>query len=97
MNEKDKNGLKEIVYNCRKATYLIEKRQLGSITLREKLELQIHLAGCSVCKTFLKQSVLINKMVHDLFQSTSVKELKLDDQFKKELQERIEDQLDKNE
>lgn len=96
MNEKEKNGLKGIIYNCRKATYLIEKSQIGNITLREKLELKIHLAGCSVCKTFLKQSVLINKMVHDLFQSPATNELKLDDQFKKELQERIEDKLDKN-
>lgn len=88
--------IRKIAYNCRKATFLIEKQQIASITIREKLELKIHLAGCSICRTFMEQSIAINKMVHDLFHSPNRTDLKLDDRFKEELQEIIDEKLDKN-
>jgi hypothetical protein len=90
------NELKNIIYNCRKATFLIEKKQLTVLTLREKVELRIHLTGCSFCRLFQKQSIGINRMVQELFNSTAHQEIKLDDDYKKKLQERIEEQLDKN-
>lgn len=96
MEELDKNEIKKIAYNCKQATFLIEKKQLATLTIREKLELKIHLAGCSVCRTFQKQSILINQMVKDLFHSSQPKEIKLDESFKNELQGRIEEQLNKN-
>ncbi|MEZ2443454.1 hypothetical protein AB6805_17140 [Chitinophaga sp. RCC_12] len=87
------NGLKKIAYNCRKATFLIEKQQIGRITLREKLELRIHLMGCSICKTFQQQSIIINQMVRNFFHSAGQAERKLDDKFKQELQKSIDDKL----
>jgi len=93
MNESE---LKKIAYNCMKATFLIEKKQIGHITVREKLELKIHLAGCSVCRIFEQQSIVINKLVHDLFHEPKLNEFaKLDDNFKRELQGRIEEKLNK--
>ncbi|WP_316834351.1 hypothetical protein [Pedobacter nutrimenti] len=89
------NELKKILYNCRKATYLIEKQQIGRITLREKMELKIHLTGCSICKTFQRQSILINHMVKNLFKADHQTELKLDDKFKNHLQKRIEEIIEK--
>ncbi len=88
--------IKNIAYNCRKATYLIEKQQLGEITIREKLELKIHLAGCSVCRLFQQQSIMINEMVKHIFHTSSYHELKLDEDFKKNLQLQIEKKLNKN-
>ncbi len=87
------NDLRKISYNCQKATLLIEKKQLARLTLREKLELKIHLAGCSVCKLFQRQSVLINKQVKSLFHSSLHKEHFLNDQYKKDMQEQIEKRL----
>ena len=87
------NELKKIQYNCRKATFLIEKKQIGKITLREKIELSIHLAGCSICKTFEKQSLVINHMVKSLFNASQHHNLKLDDDFKKDLQKRLDEKL----
>lgn len=94
---KELNGLelKKIAYNCRKATFLIEKQQIGKITLREKLELKIHLTGCSICVTFMQQSAMINQMARKLFHSDHP-ELQLDDAFKQQLQKQIDDQLTKN-
>jgi len=88
--------LTKIAYNCRKATHLIEKKLIGHLTLREKLELKIHLAGCSVCRAFEQRSSLINKMVRELFHPGKVTELKLDEKYKKQMQERIEEKLNKH-
>lgn len=96
MEELNKTEIKKIAYNCRQATFLIEKKQLSTLTIREKLELKIHLAGCAVCRTFQQQSIVINQMVKDLFHSFQHKEIKLDETFKNEMQERIEEQLNKN-
>jgi len=90
------NELKNMIYNCRKATFLIEKKQLAALTLREQLELRIHLTGCSFCRLFQKQSIGINKMVYELFHPAENREIRLDDDYKKKLQERIEEKLDKN-
>lgn len=86
--------LKKIQYNCRKATFLIEKKMTDKITFREQIELRIHLAGCSVCRLYQEQSGKINQMVHQLFHGAA--DTKLDDDFKKDLQERIEEELNKN-
>ncbi|WP_316847096.1 hypothetical protein [Pedobacter psychrodurus] len=87
--------IRKIAYNCRKATFLIEKQQLTAITIREKLELKIHLAGCSICRTFMQQSITINKVVRNIFQSSARTDLKLNAHFKEELELIIKEKLDK--
>ena len=47
---------------------LIEKKEIGKMTAREKLELQINLVGYSVCRIFEQQNIVINRMVKDLNQ-----------------------------
>jgi hypothetical protein len=94
MKELNKNKLKQISYNCKHATFLIEKKLIGKITLREQFALKFHLAGCSVCRIFLKQSLTINRMVKSLFYGNEPSDLTLDDHFKQNLQERIDQYLD---
>ncbi len=94
--ESNKKGLARIAYNCHRATLLIEKKLIDKLSLREKLELKIHLAGCSVCRTFEKQSALINRMVQQLIHGSHCSNIKLDDYFKHQMQERIEEELTKN-
>ena len=90
------NQLKKIQYNCRQATFLIEKRLISKLSFREHIELRIHLAGCSVCTLFNKQSKMINQMVKQLLDDTSPNDIKLDERYKKQLHDRIEDELNKN-
>ena len=87
------SNLKKIIYNCKKATFLIDKKEMGPITLREHIELRIHLIGCSFCRLYGKQSRAINKMVQELFRAAVSQPDKLDDGFKKELQERIDQEM----
>lgn len=83
------NWLKKIQHNCHKATFLIEKKQHGPITVREWLDLKIHLAGCSVCRRFQRQSLAINRMIRSLLRSPEVKDIKMDEPFKRDLQDKI--------
>lgn len=41
------SGFKKVDYYCKKATFLIEKKQFGNLSLHEKLELKIHLPVAS--------------------------------------------------
>ena len=85
--------IKKIQYDCRHATYLIEKRQHTSLTIRERIELYIHLSGCSVCRLFQQQSRWINSMIRGLFHSAEGQENKLDDEYKRRLQDKINERL----
>jgi hypothetical protein len=91
LSEKDREGM---VDNCRKATFLIEKRQSEKLTLMEKMELEFHLKGCEICTIFMKQSSLINKLVKKVFHSGATN-LTLDTEFKDQLQKQIKERMDK--
>jgi hypothetical protein len=82
------NKLEKIAYNCRKATLLIEKQQFGRLTVGERIELKMHLAGCSVCRLFQQQSITINKMISELY-NRKPDHGKLDNQFRQSLQDHI--------
>jgi hypothetical protein len=84
--------LTKIAYNCKKATLLIEKQQMGCLSIGEGVELKIHLTGCSICRMYQQQSIIINKMIKDLFNSTGDQN-GLDVDFKKSLQDRINKKL----
>jgi len=86
---------KKITHNCKHATFLIEKKLVQKLSLRERIFLKIHLAGCDVCKLYQRQTTKINEMIRQLFHSSG-KNAKLGESFKKELQDRIEKELNKN-
>ncbi|WP_431217021.1 hypothetical protein ACQ86N_22220 [Puia sp. P3] len=85
--------IKKIQYNCREATYLIEKRQHVRLSIKERIHLLIHLSGCSVCRLFQQQSRMINRAVKGLFKDRAEEEKRLDDGIKKEMQDRINERL----
>ncbi|MFY7964789.1 MAG: hypothetical protein ACOVO1_07815 [Chitinophagaceae bacterium] len=50
---------------CKKATYLISKQQETKLTVKEKIQLSVHLFVCSVCKLFKKQTnQVLNLLKH---------------------------------
>ncbi|GGH11129.1 zf-HC2 domain-containing protein [Mucilaginibacter phyllosphaerae] len=90
------SNLKSMIYNCRQATFLIEKRMLGSLTFRERIELRIHLTGCDVCTLYVKQSQKINEMIKQLFKKPENNKVTLEDEFKEAMQQKIQRELNKN-
>ncbi|MDF2431556.1 MAG: hypothetical protein JWP44_1187 [Mucilaginibacter sp.] len=88
--------LKKIIYNCKQATFLIEKKAIKRLSFRETVELRIHLYGCSFCRLFGVQSRAINNIVKELFRRSMQSGISLDERFKNNLQQRIEEELKKN-
>jgi hypothetical protein len=88
--------LKAIIYNCRKATYLADKKMNGRISFKESIELRIHLFGCDACKLYVKQSGKINEMIKALLISPAATNIRLDDDFKTRMQVTINEELNKN-
>lgn len=88
------NPLSDTIYNCRKATFLIEKKQLIALTMKEHIALRIHLTGCSMCRLFQKQSLFISSMIRQGMHINKAKPAKLDDAFKTALQKKIDEKLE---
>jgi hypothetical protein len=88
------NKLKAIQYNCHKATFLVEKRSIQRLTFYERLQLRIHMATCSVCRTYEQQSQLISQMVKQLLYSNKQTH-HLNNEAKKHMEELIEEELKK--
>ncbi|MEO6682719.1 MAG: hypothetical protein ABIN48_07810 [Ginsengibacter sp.] len=86
---------KKIETNCEKATFIIEKKKLTDLSLKEDLELKIHLLGCEACRIFQKQSNLIGEVALNIFKSPISEERTLDEQYKNDLQARIDKEMDK--
>ncbi|MBS1563087.1 MAG: hypothetical protein JST39_01810 [Bacteroidetes bacterium] len=87
--------IKKIQYDCRHATFLIEKRQQTRLTLKERTELFIHLMGCSVCRLFQRQSRAISRSLRHLFRHPAIHTHTLDEKFKQEMQDKINEQMSK--
>jgi hypothetical protein len=85
--------IRQIQYDCRHATFLIEKKQHTHLTIRERVQLLIHLSGCSVCRLFQQQSRWINKMIQGIFHAADGRKVQLDSDFKRQLQDKINERL----
>ncbi|MCC5928715.1 MAG: hypothetical protein JJU28_05665 [Cyclobacteriaceae bacterium] len=48
---------------CVKATELIEKRQIQSLTLGERFKLRLHNSMCVACRAYQRQSKTIEKAI----------------------------------
>ncbi len=85
----------KIANNCEKATFMIEKKKFSTLSFTENLELRIHLAGCEVCRIYQRQSKLTDKVAFNFFNKSIQEDLKLDERYKKELQQRLEEKLNR--
>lgn len=60
-----------IMLSCKKATELIEKRLVTKLSPVEKIQLSMHTAMCNTCKTYEKQSDIIEKSLEKMQQKES--------------------------
>jgi hypothetical protein len=52
-----------LLLSCKKATELIEKRTVVGLSMKEKLQLKIHIRMCSACRAYENQSKTMDKAV----------------------------------
>lgn len=55
--------------SCKKATELIEKKSIVDLSWKENIRLHMHTSMCGGCTAYQKQSLLIDKILHDRLQS----------------------------
>jgi hypothetical protein len=57
-----------LMISCKKATYLLSKKEENRLSWREKLQLRGHLTICSFCRKFEEQTgwmILNTKHLHE--------------------------------
>ncbi len=59
-----------IFFSCKHATELVEKKQFVKLSLLEKVRFKGHMLICSACRSYEKQSALMEKMFHRINNSS---------------------------
>lgn len=59
-------GMDKIMLNCEEATYLITKSDMEKIGCVKRMQLKMHLMGCSLCRRFKVQSEIIDQSLKTL-------------------------------
>ncbi len=72
--------------SCKKATYLISKKEENKLSWLEKIKLRGHLAICSLCRKFESQTGFIGRMA---------KHTHIEAALSPEAKERMQDVLDR--
>jgi hypothetical protein len=81
--------LKQLIHiTCKKATYLISKKEERRLTIIEWARLKFHLAICSYCKLFEQQTKMIGENVKHTHE---YKDLKLSDVIKSKIIQLLKD------
>jgi len=87
-------SMDKIMLNCEEATFLITKSEIAKISCIKKLQLKMHLAGCSFCRRFKLQSEFINNNLQTLEQMKLNQETDFN-KLPKEKKEEIQHIIDK--
>lgn len=83
-----KNKIMHFLFlSCLKATELIEKKFHLQLSFKEKIQLELHKMMCDACKTYEKQSEIIEKGIEAHYHKHSPE---IDDeQLKKQIQAKL--------
>ena len=66
MKEMVVKGMNMVMLDCDRATYLATKNEIESVGCVQRMQLKMHLMGCKFCRTYSKQSNLINKQMDNM-------------------------------
>lgn len=74
--------------SCKKATFLISKKEEGKLGMLERVQLKLHLSICGFCTRFEKQTRFFSKNATHLHDHQHVK---LSDKKKEEIRSMLKD------
>ncbi len=57
------NLMKAMMFSCVKATELMELKEEAPLSFIQNMQLKMHVALCSGCRNYMKQSALIDKLL----------------------------------
>lgn len=64
--------IKKMMISCKRATEMMEKKDLIGLTLLESFSLVFHTSICSACKLYKKQLVALNKLIENVVKSNDI-------------------------
>lgn len=50
-----------MMYSCKKATEIIEKKSIDKLSFYQAIQLKLHLFICKTCQSYQKHSLLLDK------------------------------------
>jgi hypothetical protein len=77
-----------IALSCKKATELVEKKQVSKLSFLENIQLKLHLNMCKTCKEYEAKSVFIESVLKKLQQNKP--SLELDNNVKTQILNKLE-------
>ena len=69
---------------CEQASFLIDKEQYAPLSLKEKIDLKMHLLTCKFCRLYKIESNLINDEINRVVELNKA-EIKLSDEQKQRI------------
>jgi predicted anti-sigma-YlaC factor YlaD len=83
--------MKKLMISCEKASMLISKSQDQDLTFQEKVNLQMHLAGCKFCRRYKKDVDFLTEKLTSYRQITEEqkKQLRLTPEQKERIKEKL--------
>lgn len=82
--------------SCVKATQLIEQKSMDGLTMKDSLRLSMHVAVCSACRQYQKQSALLNDALSNHFNDSNSTFPKNGHHLRQEARKRIQEEIEKN-
>jgi flagellar basal body-associated protein FliL len=79
-----------VLFNsCKKTSELIDEQSFRTLTIKEKMQLQVHKSICKNCEGYEKHSKLIDSIISKWFMGKSKENLKMPEQAKAKIIEEI--------
>ncbi|MCH2234177.1 MAG: hypothetical protein MK078_07980 [Crocinitomicaceae bacterium] len=78
--------------NCKKVTYLIEKRAIAKLNFWEKIQIRLHKSVCNCCRNYDKDTTALNRMLLKVANITEPTKL-LDKLEKERLKEALRNEI----
>ncbi|RTY88629.1 hypothetical protein EKM02_00270 [Flavobacterium sp. RSP49] len=78
-----------IVNSCKKTTELMDKQLLTALSVKEKMQLQVHKTMCKTCSAYENQSKIIDSIICKWFTGSAIITVKLPEDKKAKIIEAI--------
>jgi predicted anti-sigma-YlaC factor YlaD len=85
--------LANILTSCEESTFLLSKRQHEKLSLKENINIKIHLLTCHACRSFVKQINFLSKCINKLKKEDNL--FQLSPEEKSQIQQNLRDELQK--
>ncbi len=83
-----KNVMMKMMITCEQASFLIDKEQYTPLSLKEKINLNMHLLTCKFCRLYKVESHLINNEIKRVITFNEL-EVKLSDEQKQRIIDKL--------